>query len=252
MGGQIAGWGARSGLEVTLYDAKPGQAEAARAECERHGVAVRASEDLRAALEGADWVAEAVFEELELKLRVLAQIDHESAPDAIVTSNSSMIIPSRMAGAFQRPARFMNVHFLPPVGVVPIVEVIPHPSTDPGAVDSMLQKLEASGLEPVLIRKEIPGFIINTVLGMLLRAAFELVEQGVASAEEIDRAITRGLGHGIGPLRLADYIGLDTALRAGRSYYEQVGGIPPSPLLERLVAEGKLGVKSGEGFYTYS
>ena len=252
MGAQIAGWGARSGLEVVVYDSAPGQAEAARAECLSHGVEIGAARELGSALAGADWVTEAVFEELDLKRQVLAEVDRLAAAGAVVTSNSSMIVPSRLAEGLGRPDRFLNVHFLPPVGVIPIVEVIPHPGTSDAITEAVMDRLRAGGLEPVLVRKEVPGFIVNNVLGALLGAGFYLLEAGAASAEEVDHVVTRALGHPIGPLRLADYIGLDTALRAARALYEQDGRMAPSPLLERLVGEGKLGRKTGEGFFRYS
>jgi 3-hydroxyacyl-CoA dehydrogenase len=252
MGAQIAGWGARSGLEVTVYDADPGRAEAARRQCESHGVEVETARELDQALDGADWIAEAVFEELELKRRVLAEIESEAPADAVISSNSSMIVPSLMSSVLQRPQRFLNVHFLPPVGSIPLVEVIPHPDTAEDAVGAVMRHIESSGLEPVLVRREIPGFIINNVLGALLSAGFLLVEEGAGTPEEIDHVITRGLGHPIGPLRLADYIGLDTVLRASRAHREQTGLLPVSRLVEKMVAEGKLGMKAGEGFYKYS
>jgi 3-hydroxybutyryl-CoA dehydrogenase len=198
-------------------------------------------------------VVEAVPEVLELKLDVLARIAAAAPPEALLATNTSTMSVTRLAEACGDGApRVVGMHFFNPVHRMALVEVIAGRATSVGAVADALELAAALGKDPIVVR-DVPGFVTSR-LGLLLgNEAMRMVDEGVASAADIDKAMRLGYRHPMGPLELADLVGLDARLNNVRSMYELSGAEPyrPPAILERLVAEGRLGRKSGAGFYTY-
>jgi 3-hydroxybutyryl-CoA dehydrogenase len=203
-------------------------------------------------LAGAELVIEAATENLDLKLKLLKQVDALLPPAAILASNTSSISITRLAAATGRPDRFLGMHFFNPVPMMALVEVIRGLQTSDAthaAVEDLAKRL---GKTPITVKNN-PGFVVNRLLiPMINEAAFVLAE-GLASAQEIDDGMKLGCNHPIGPLALADLIGLDTCLAVMEVFYDQFADSKyrPCPLLKEMVAAGYLGRKSGRGFYSY-
>ncbi|MEA2655203.1 MAG: 3-hydroxybutyryl-CoA dehydrogenase, partial [Chloroflexota bacterium] len=214
---------------------------------------VRATTDMGAAVHGADLVIEAVFEDLEVKREVFAELDRMAAAGCVLASNSSTMGISKIAGATSRPERCLNMHFFHPVLVMDLVEVVRGPETSQAAVDRAMSIAREMGRTPVLINREIDGFIVNRILHAATQEAYRLLDAGVASFEDIDIAVEKGLNWPLGPFRLGDFSGLDVTYNARLHMYRSTGEerFRPSPQLEAKVKAGKLGRKSGEGWYTY-
>lgn len=197
-----------------------------------------------------DLVVEAVPEIPDLKGRVLAAA--ESREPAVLASNTSSISIDQLADSLRAPNRFVGLHFFNPVWSMKLVEIIVGPRTARSTTDAAIEVVAGIGKEPVVVT-DTPGFA-SSRLGILLGLeAIRMFEQGVASAEDIDKAMTLGYGHPMGPLRLSDLVGLDVRLAIA----EHLAGVygerfEPPPLLRKMVAEGKLGQKSGQGFYSWS
>jgi len=206
----------------------------------------------QADLAGADLVIEAATENLDLKLKLIKQIDALLPPAAILASNTSSISITRLAAATGRPDRFLGMHFFNPVPMMALVEIIRGLQTSDAthaAVEDLAKRL---GKTPITVKNN-PGFVVNRLLiPMINEAAFVLAE-GLASAQEIDDGMKLGCNHPIGPLALADLIGLDTCLAVMEVFYDQFADSKyrPCPLLKEMVAAGYLGRKSGRGFYSY-
>ncbi|HWS12061.1 MAG TPA: 3-hydroxybutyryl-CoA dehydrogenase [Rhodocyclaceae bacterium] len=206
----------------------------------------------QADLAGADLVIEAATENLDLKLKLIKQIDALLPPAAILASNTSSISITRLAAATGRPDRFLGMHFFNPVPMMALVEIIRGLQTSDSthaAVEDLAKRL---GKTPITVKNN-PGFVVNRLLiPMINEAAFVLAE-GLASAQEIDDGMKLGCNHPIGPLALADLIGLDTCLAVMEVFYDQFADSKyrPCPLLKEMVAAGYLGRKSGRGFYSY-
>jgi 3-hydroxybutyryl-CoA dehydrogenase len=195
---------------------------------------------------------EAIVEDLEAKLDLWRRLDAVCDRGALLASNTSSISVTRLAAATSRPGRFVGMHFFNPAPVMPLVEVVRGLETEDAAVAQARAVAERLGKTPVEARDH-PGFIANRILLPLINeAAFALME-GVAGAEDIDRAARLGLGHPMGPLRLADLIGLDTCLAALEVLHRDLGDpkFRPCPLLRKHVEAGRLGEKAGRGFYEY-
>jgi len=212
--------------------------------------------DLAAALRGADYVVEAVLEDLPLKQKLFADIERHVRPDTILASNTSVIpITSIMQGLQQR-ARALGTHWWNPPFLVPLVEVIETQWTSSQAIEWTMQLHVAAGKKPAHVKKDVPGFIGNRLQHALWREAISLVEHGICDAETVDAVIKASFGRRLpvlGPLENADLIGTDLTLAIHSNVLKEIESRPgASPYLQKLVADGKLGFKSGEGFRKWS
>jgi 3-hydroxybutyryl-CoA dehydrogenase len=274
MGAVMAGEMARAGCRVRLADAGAEMIERglnalrdAQTALIRAGALSRrranqalgrieAVTDLASACAGVDLLVEAVPEKLDLKLTLFRRFDRLCPRHAILATNTSGLSISRIAAATRRPDRVAGLHFWNPPHIVPLVEVVKGQRTSEATAKRLLDFARRMGKRPVLVRRDIPGFIGNRLQFAVLREAMHLLEAGVASAEDIDAAMTSGPGlrYGLlGPLRTADLGGLDV-FHAISSYLfaNLCASVKPSATLSRLVKAGKLGAKTGEGFYPYA
>lgn len=209
--------------------------------------------DLEGAASRADFVIESVPEVLELKRSMFSRLDQLCPEHAILTTNSSFIVSSRIAGATCRPGKVCNMHFFnPPLHMLP-VEVVKGPHTSEETARVVAAVAVSMGKMPFLLHKEVNGFLINRVLAATHREALFLYDMGVASIEDIDKAVQYGLGHTIPPFRQMDLIGLDLSLNIAMEHYRESGDPSerPSPVLVEKVVKGELGRKTGKGFYDY-
>jgi len=212
---------------------------------------IRGLTDLSAAVGNADLVIEAIPEKMDLKKQVFQKIDQISPPDAILTTPTSSLSIAQIASVTNRPHKVMGVHFFYPVPIARGVEVIPALGTSEETVKIVMAFLKKIGKEP-LVAKDFPGFLINRLLPIFANEAFYLLWQGISSAEEIDRACKIILQHPVGPLELADLVGLDTTLAVLEYLHQELGErYLPCPLLKELVNSGYYGKKSGKGVYDY-
>jgi 3-hydroxybutyryl-CoA dehydrogenase len=205
-----------------------------------------------AALAGVDLVVEAVPEEERLKLDVMREIGEVVGPETIVASNTSSIPIAQLAQALSEPARAIGLHFFSPVPVMRLVEVVVALDTSPATVAAAKTFVAKIGKTPIET-KDRSGFIVNMLLVPYLMAAVRMYEDGFASREDIDAGMRLGCGHPMGPLTLCDFIGLDVLYAVCDSLYEEFkrDEYAPPPLMKRMVASGRLGRKSGRGFYDY-
>jgi 3-hydroxybutyryl-CoA dehydrogenase len=204
------------------------------------------------AISRADFVIEAVPEQLELKRDVLAEADRVLRPEAVLATNTSSISVTALAAATQRPDRFIGMHFMNPVPVMPLVEVIRALQTSHETFETTMKLCEKLEKKPVAVTDS-PGFVSNRVLMPLINEAAFCVMEGVAAAEAVDAVMKMGMNHPMGPLELADFIGLDVCLDVMEVLFDGFGDpkFRPCPLLKRMVSAGWLGKKSGRGFYVY-
>ncbi len=202
----------------------------------------------------ADLVVEAVFEDLAVKQALWASLDERAKDGTIFASNTSSISIDRLAEAVSAPRRerFVGMHFFSPVPVMPLVELIRGSATSDATEGEIRELTEALG-KKLIVSADRPGFIVNRILMPLLAEAMRVYEEGTGSAEDIDTGARVGLNHPMGPLELADFIGLDVCLNVMKVLHEGIGGehFRPPAVLERLVAEGHLGQKTGRGFHAY-
>jgi 3-hydroxybutyryl-CoA dehydrogenase len=214
---------------------------------------VRPTDDI-SSIGDADIVVEAVFEDLDVKTRLWADLDRRAPDRAIFASNTSSISIDRLAAAVSaaRRTRFIGMHFFSPVPVMPLVELIRGSATDDATAGAVRALAERMGKQ-VIVSADRPGFIVNRTLMPLLAEAMRAYEEGLGTAEDIDTGARVGLNHPMGPLRLADFIGLDVVLGVMRVLHEGLGQeqFRPPHVLEELVAAGHLGEKSGQGFHRY-
>ena len=271
MGHGIAQVHAAAGKEVRLYepdlararagiDRIAGNLERSVAKSRLHGderdailARLAPTDDIGAAAD-ADLVVEAVFEDVDVKTRLWADLDRIAPAGTIFGSNTSSIAIDRLAAAVGEPrrARFVGVHFFSPVPVMPLIELIRGSATD-DASEAAIRALAGELGKQVIVSADRPGFIVNRILIPLLGEAMRAYEQGVGTAEDIDTGARIGLNHPMGPLELADFIGLDVVLGIMRVLHEGFGQpqFAPPGILERLVEAGHLGQKTGRGFHTY-
>jgi 3-hydroxybutyryl-CoA dehydrogenase len=209
MGAGIARIFADGGASVRLTARREESLESAR---ERAGAAVATTTDLDEALKGADLVVETIVEEVEPKRAVLGRAEELAAPDAILTTNTSSLSVDEVGGELQRPERFAGLHFLNPPELVQVVEIVGGARTAPDTLETLRGWMDELGKAPVVVRLDVPGFVVNRLQYALLREAYALVDAGVCSFEDVDRAVTAGLGArwaAIGPFQTMDLAGLD-------------------------------------------
>ncbi len=204
-------------------------------------------------IQNADLVVEAATENVALKLDIFRQLDVHAPAQAILASNTSSISITKIAAVTQRPTQVIGMHFMNPVPVMKLVEVIRGYSTSDAATKTIFDLSKELGKIPVEVN-DYPGFIANRILMPMINEAIHALYEGVAGVEEIDTVMKLGMAHPMGPLQLADFIGLDVCLSILKVLQEGFGNpkYAPCPLLVNMVMAGKLGAKSGEGFYTYT
>jgi 3-hydroxybutyryl-CoA dehydrogenase len=268
MGGGIAQTAAQSGFAVLLEDvneeyAREGYAKirdrlgkrAAEGKIEKNELErVLARIAITARIEdcsAADLVIEAAVEIEEVKKKIFRTLDSLCPPGCIFSTNTSCISVTRLAGATGRPERFIGMHFMNPAYAMKLIEVVRGASTSAETIVAITSVAEQMGKVPVVV-DDAPGFVSNRVLMPLINEAIFCLEEGVASKERIDMVMKLGANHPMGPLELADFIGLDTCLEILEILRAELGDkFRPSPLLRKMVTAGRLGKKSGEGFYAY-
>ena len=209
--------------------------------------------DLRAAATTADFVIEAAVEKLDVKRRLFADLDRVSPPHAILATNSSSIVSSRIADATGRPDRVCNMHFFNPALVMKCVEVVRGPNTSDATVATAVELAHRLGKTPVVLDREIPGFIANRILGAVRDEAILLLENGIASVQDIDTACRTALGYPMGPFELMDLTGIDIGYLTKMDRFAESGDPKdqPSKSVSALVERGELGRKTGRGWYDY-
>ena len=270
MGRGIAQAAALAGHPVVLHDADPQQIGRCVARIEstlEKGVRLgkvdadardaalshlSTSSTLDGAVAGAEWVIEAVPEVLSLKARLFRQVASLATEDAILATNTSSLSVTEIGKGLPAPGRFLGLHFFNPVHIMALVEVVKGKSTDPAVLERAVRFVRGLGKEPVVVADS-PGFASSRLGIVLGLEAIRMAEEGVATPEEIDKAMVLGYRHPMGPLRLTDLVGLDVRLGIARYLHETLGSeaFRPPALLERMVAEGRLGKKSGRGFYDW-
>ena len=211
---------------------------------------------LEAALESGRkpaWVIEAVYEDEALKKKILTEVESRMDPNTLMATNTSSIPVSRLASALTRPDRLVGLHFFGPVPLMGLVEVVKGQETSEKAFQQGMDFIKTLGKYPVAVTKDIPGFVMNRVFAAAFRECQELVDKGVATPEDIDAGMRLGYGWHIGPFQIADNAGLDTVLRIKNSMkaLEETHLYSDSKIIERMVEKGRLGRKSGRGFYVY-
>ncbi len=209
--------------------------------------------DIEKGVEDVALVVEAATENLELKLKIFKQIDAVCDPTAILATNTSSISITQIAAATNRPDKVIGMHFMNPVPIMKLVEIIRGYSTSDETTETIMQLSKTLGKTPTEVN-DYPGFVANRILMPMINEAIETLYNNVAGVAEIDTVMKLGMAHPMGPLQLADFIGLDVCLSILNVMYDGFKNpkYAPCPLLVNMVTAGKLGVKSGEGFYDYS
>ncbi|MFJ6418666.1 3-hydroxyacyl-CoA dehydrogenase family protein [Paeniglutamicibacter sp. NPDC091659] len=271
MGRQIAMTAALAGYATTIQDISEDGLAAARTELEGWAAgrvakgkleqeaansalgALAYSTDLDASAANADFVIEAATERLDIKTQIFERLGKLAPAHAILATNSSTLGSSKVAEATGRADRVCNMHFFNPALVMKCVEVVRHETTSDATVETTMELARRLGKEPVLINREIPGFVANRLMGAVRREALFLADSGIASIEDIDTTARTALGHPMGPFALMDLVGLDVVNFIDQATYAETGADvdAPNARIAALVAEGKLGRKSGSGFYDY-
>jgi 3-hydroxybutyryl-CoA dehydrogenase len=207
---------------------------------------------LKEGVQEADIIIEAATENESVKLQIFRELDEAAAPGAILASNTSSISITKIASVTKRPGQVIGMHFMNPVPLMKLVEVINGFATMPEVTDKIIKLTGQLGKTPCVVN-DYPGFIANRILMPMINEAIISLQEGVASVESIDTIMKMGMTHPMGPLQLADFIGLDVCMAILKVLYEGFGNpkYAPAGLLVNMVASGKLGIKSGEGFYDY-
>jgi 3-hydroxybutyryl-CoA dehydrogenase len=271
MGNQIAMQAAISGYDVTCYSRKA--ETVAKAEAFSKGWFLKSvskgkmaeedaaliqsrlnfTTDLAEAVKDADLVIEAVVDVLEVKRNILKQIDTLTPDRTIYASNSSYIVSSKFCDAVSHPDKVLNLHFFNPALVMKLVEVVKGPHCSDDTIETMIHFVESIDKVPALVKKEIYGFIVNRVFSSITKEACYMYDQGVASFEDIDKAVKYGLAHPMGPFELLDMTGIDLEYDVLTEKYRMTGELSdkPSPAIVERYARGEYGRKSKKGFYKY-
>jgi 3-hydroxybutyryl-CoA dehydrogenase len=269
MGSGIAQVFAQSGYRVTVYDALPAMLDKSRdgiaaslakfvekgkvTQADRESALSRLSYATElAGLASCDLVIEAIVETLEVKTDVFARLSGLVRPDAILASNTSSLPITQLAASVAHPERFIGMHFMNPVPLMQLVEIIRGLKTDEATYQTVFETAKRLGKTPVTVN-DAAGFVSNRILMPMINEAIFTLAEGVASASDIDTVMKLGMNHPMGPLTLADFIGLDTCLSIMEVLHSELGDdkYRPAPLLRKYVRAGMLGKKSGEGFFKY-
>lgn len=270
MGNGIAHVFAQSGFEVTLVDVSEKALEKALATISKNLdrllakekitaddkaktlAAITTQTDLKKGVANAELVVEAATENVDLKLRIFRDMDEAAPEGCILASNTSSISITKIAAQTKRPDKVIGMHFMNPVPIMKLVEVIRGYATSDEVTSQIMELSKALGKVPTEVN-DYPGFVANRILMPMINEAIISLHEGVAGVEEIDTVMKLGMAHPMGPLQLADFIGLDVCLSILHVLHEGLGNpkYAPCPLLVNMVTAGKLGVKSGEGFYTW-
>ncbi len=208
--------------------------------------------DLKEAVSNADLIIEAVTENPELKKKVLAEADSQAKPEAIIASNTSSISISEIASATNRPEKFAGMHFFNPPQLMKLIEIIRGAKTSDETLNTIVEVTKKMGKEPVVVKKDVAGFVVNRILIPALNEAINLVNEGVATPEDIDIACRLGLGHPVGPFQLMDLVTNELTLNIQEILYQIYGPrFMPRPVLRQKVDAGHSGRKTGKGWYDY-
>ena len=271
MGNGIAHVFAQSGYQVNLIDISTEALDKALATIEKNLDRMVAKEkitqenkqstlgnlskitDLKKGVEAADLVVEAATENMDIKLSIFKDMDQHAPEHCILSTNTSSISITKIAAATNRADRVIGMHFMNPVPIMKLVEVIKGYSTSDNTLDTIMELSRNIGKIPVEVN-DFPGFVANKILMPMINEAIITLHEGVAGVEEIDTVMKLGMAHPMGPLQLADFIGLDVCLAILKVLQDGFGNpkYAPCPLLVNMVTAGKLGVKSGEGFYSWN
>jgi len=269
MGPGIAATLARSGLRVSAFDVDAPKREKAVAGFataatvlnalgvpDRTSAGIAVADTMAACVAGADLVIETVPEELELKIRVFCEIEAHVGDDCILASDTSGIPITRIQAGTRRPERLIGMHWSNPPHIIPMIEVIAGEKTAPGVVDSLVAVVRASGHLPIIIRKDVAGFVENRVLYAVMRECLDLVEQGVIEPQDLDACVSWGIGYKlavVGPMALLDMAGLDIYKAVGSYLNQELSARKDvAGYVTERCAQGRLGIKSGGGIYSYT
>lgn len=209
--------------------------------------------DLKTGVASADLVVEAATENVDLKLKIFKDIDENTSDNCILATNTSSISITKIAAVTSKPDRVIGMHFMNPVPIMKLVEIIRGYSTSNEVTTTIMEVSKSLGKIPVEVN-DYPGFVANRILMPMINEAIITLNEGVAGVEEIDTVMKLGMAHPMGPLQLADFIGLDVCLAIMKVLHDGLGNdkYAPCPLLVNMVTAGKLGIKSGEGFYAWN
>ncbi|MBB6448786.1 3-hydroxybutyryl-CoA dehydrogenase [Geomicrobium halophilum] len=210
--------------------------------------------EIESAVAGCDFVIEAIVEDIQTKRKVFQEVDLHAPKNAILATNSSTIVSSKIADVTSRPDLVCNFHFFNPALVMELIEVVQGPHTSDETAQTAMEFARKINKTPILLQKELSGFVANRMLGSLMDEALDLYEKGVASHEDIDLACTKALNHPIGPFQLIDLTGIDVHYHVRMQRYEESGdeSQKPAESVREKYKAGELGHKTGKGFYTYN